>query len=114
MSKNSNINDPLEPDVSSLEKLALETAKIPWKELQYFFATGHAVYISTELDLVRVAQHVANDDKQVIENWMQTDKIAPVSNDQARDWYNNDSKVWAVVVKPWILIQDDTQGRRNQ
>ncbi|MGB5397416.1 MAG: DUF2288 domain-containing protein [Gammaproteobacteria bacterium] len=108
------MNDPLDSDVNSLEKLVLETAKIPWKELQYFFASGHAVYVSTELDLVEVAWHIANDDKQLVENWMQAEKITPVSNDQARDWYNTDAQVWAVVVRPWVLIQDDTQGRRTQ
>ena len=110
----SDIDPEVDNDINSLEKLALETAKIPWKELQYFFASGHAVYVSTELDLVRVARHVANDDKQVIDNWMQAGKISPVASDQARDWYDNDAQVWAVVVRPWIFIQDDTQGRRTQ
>ena len=101
-------------DINSLEKLALETAKIPWKELQYFFASGHAVHVSTELDLVRVARHVANDDRQVIESWMQAGKITPVANAQAREWHDHDAQVWAVVVRPWILIQDDKQGRKTQ
>jgi hypothetical protein len=109
-----NITNDFSDDLNSLEKLALETARIPWKELQYFFASGHAIYVSTDLDLVKVAQHIASDDKQIIENWMQADKIYSVTNDQARDWYSADAQVWAVVVKPWILIQDDTQGRRTQ
>ena len=29
----------------------------------------------------------------------------PVSDLQAQDWYQQDSEVWAVVVKPWILVQ---------
>lgn len=103
-----------EPGINSPEKLLLETAKIPWKELQYFFAAGHAVYVSAELDLISVAHHIADDDKDIVEGWMNSGKVTHVSNDQARDWYKSDAQVWAVVVKPWVLVQDDTQGHRQQ
>jgi len=36
-----------------------------------------------------------------------------VSNDQARNWYEKDALVWAVVVKPWVLIQDDNQSQNT-
>jgi hypothetical protein len=101
-----------EPELNSPEKLLLETAKIHWKELQYFFAAGHAVYVSAELDLISVAHHIANDDKAIVENWLDSGKLNQVSNDQARDWYRRDAMVWALVVKPWVLIQDDSQGRQ--
>ncbi len=103
-----------EAEINSPKNLLLETAKISWKELQYFFAAGHAVYVSAELDLISVAHHIADDDKDIVEGWMQSGKVIHVSNDQARDWYKSNALVWAVVVKPWVLVQDDTQGRRQQ
>lgn len=108
------MTDTSEPDINSLEKLALETAKISWKELQVFFAAGRAVYVSPGLDLVRVAQHIANDDSRMIEDWMRAGKISSVSNEQARDWYQHDASVWAVVVRPWVLVQDSARGRQTQ
>ena len=36
-------------------KINSETAKIPWKELQRFFAGGNTLLVATELDLVDVA-----------------------------------------------------------
>lgn len=108
------MTDNFDQDLNSPEKLLLETAKISWKELQYFFAAGHAVYVSAELDLISVAHHIANDDREIVENWMSAGKIDHVSNEQARCWHEDNALVWAVVVKPWVLIQDDTHGRKQQ
>ena len=82
-----------------------ETSKIAWQELQYFFASGKAVYISDKLDLVEVASCFASDNKVMVENWMNNKQIMLVTNDQARNWYDNNATVWAVVVKPWVLVQ---------
>ena len=46
------------------------------------------------------------DDKQRVSQWLATQQVALVSDEQARDWLNRDAQVWAVVVKPWILVQD--------
>lgn len=83
-----------------------ETAKIPWKELQFLFAAGKAIYVDTELDLVKVATEISNDNEAVVENWMQQNQIMPVPDDKAKTWVEEDASVWAVVVKPWVLVQE--------
>ncbi|MDH5711307.1 MAG: DUF2288 domain-containing protein [Gammaproteobacteria bacterium] len=88
-----------------IQQIVAETSKIAWKELQYFFATGMAIYVSTELDLIEVASCFVNDDKAIVEKWMQDSQVMPVPDEQARVWYNDDATVWAVVVKPWVLVQ---------
>ena len=85
--------------------LLLETATIPWRELQYFFAGGKAIYVHPDLDLINVANQFATDNKVDVENCISKQQIGPVSNDQARHWYDTDANVWAVVVKPWVLVQ---------
>lgn len=87
------------------QQIVGETSKIAWKELQYFFASGMAVYVSDELDLVEVAACFVDDNKAMVEKWMQDKQVMPVPDEQARDWYNNDAMVWAVVVRPWVLVQ---------
>lgn len=42
-------------------KLNLETAQIAWKELQRFFASGAALKVESDLDLVKVAFQVSED-----------------------------------------------------
>jgi hypothetical protein len=88
------------------DEIHSETSKITWSELQRFFAAGKAIYVSPDLDLVEVALQVSNDNSDSIRQWMDKGKLAPVSDDQARYWIGADATVWAVVVKPWVLVQD--------
>ncbi len=92
-------------------KVNLETAQIPWLELQRFFAAGLAIVVADELDLVDVAYQFAADNKQQVENWLNSQLVMPVSDQQALDWIDNQAEVWAVVVKPWVLVQE---ARGNQ
>ena len=86
-------------------KVNMETSRIHWKELQRFFASGVAVEISPELDLVDVAFQMHSDNKARFENWLTTGKIAKVTDAQASAWLAIDAEVWAVVVSPWVLVQ---------
>ena len=88
------------------DEIHAETSKIAWSELQRIFAAGKAIYVAVDLDLVEVAVQVSSDNSELVRQWMQTGKIAPVSDDQARCWFDTDATVWAVVVKPWVLIQE--------
>jgi hypothetical protein len=87
------------------EKVNLETSQIAWKELQRFFANGTAVYVAPELDLVEVAYQFSMDNKAQVEQWLQKNQLGLVSDQQAISWFETDAQVWAVVVKPWILVQ---------
>lgn len=87
-------------------KVNLETSLIPWKELQRFFASGAAIQISNDLDLVEVAYQISEDNKAIVQEWLAQGKINHVSDDQALIWYESDAEVWAVVVSPYVLIQE--------
>ncbi len=87
------------------EKVNLETSTIPWKELQRFFASGSAVFVDSTLDLVEVAYQFSIDNKELVAQWLQSHQVALVSDQQALEWFEADADVWAVVVKPWILVQ---------
>lgn len=87
------------------EKVNQETSKIAWSELQRFFAQGLAVNIAPELDLIVAANAFSKDDKARVEEWMKNQKIHLVTDQQAELWFENDTLMWAVVIKPWILVQ---------
>lgn len=82
-----------------------ETARIPWRELQRFFAAGKVVYVHPDLDLVDVALVIARDDAGRLRAWRDRGRVAPVSDRQAREWIEANASMWSVVVKPWVLAQ---------
>ncbi len=86
-------------------KINSETAKIPWRELQRFFAAGKLRLVAPGLDLVEVAYALQQDDTDAVQSWVENAELASVSDDQARQWHAQDAVLWAVVVKPWVLIQ---------
>jgi hypothetical protein len=88
-------------------KVTLETSRVPWQDLQRFFAGGMTIKVARELDLVEVACQLAHDNKLQVQQWLSAKKIGNVSDVQAKDWYDNNAIVWAVVVKPWVLVQDE-------
>ena len=95
------------------DEIHAETSKIAWSELQRFFAAGKAIYVAVDLDLVEVAVQVSTDNSALVRQWMDAGKIAPVSDDQARCWIDTDATVWAVVVKPWVMVQDMKENQNE-
>ncbi|MBS1169424.1 MAG: hypothetical protein H6R01_342 [Burkholderiaceae bacterium] len=87
-------------------KLNLETAQMKWSELERFFASGALVVVGNQLDLVEVAVRFANDDKAQVVQWLTQGQVAKVSDAQAQAWQAGDEALWTVVVKPWILVQE--------
>jgi len=86
-------------------KLNSETAKIAWIDLQSFFAAGQTLFVTSELDLIDVALTFQQDDVEQLQTWLQQNLVSPVSDNQARDWFEQNRFLWSVVVKPWLLVQ---------
>lgn len=86
-------------------KLNLETAQMPWREMQRYFASGVALYVSPELDLVEAAFQMSEDNVGQIKVWMEEGKFGKVSDAQAAEWVAADAVLWTVVVSPWVLVQ---------
>lgn len=93
-------------------ELNLETGRIAWVELQRHFASGRLIAVHATLDLVDVAQRFASDDKASVARWLADATLHPVTDDEARDWLQREAWLWAVVAKPWVLVQerDDERG----
>ena len=87
-------------------KLLGETATITWKELEPFFAKGDLLWVSSELDLIAVAEAVASDEGKKVAAWLDEDKVAKLSATRAQDILERNPELWSVVVRPWILIQE--------
>lgn len=94
----------------TLAELAAQTAKIPWRELQRFFAAGQTIAVAADVDLVATARRVMDDDADTLRALIDSGRVAAVSDEQARAWIADDASVWAVVVKPWVLVQAVTDN----
>lgn len=97
------------PDDFLRTTLNQETSRIAWKELLRFFAAGTVIAVGKGLDLIEVAVEIAKDNTAQIEQWMSQGKIGKVSDAQAKTWLETDATLWAVVVRPWILVQQTNE-----
>ena len=87
-------------------RLNAGTGQLRWRELERHFARGVVIRVDLGLDLVDVAVCMAQDDKESIAAWMGDGRLAHVPPDQARSWHKADCVLWAVVVTPWVLVQE--------
>lgn len=97
---------PTPVDLSGLRtKLNLETARLSWTELARYFAGGRLVRVDADLDLLEVAEAMAEDHSARVGRWLEAGAVASVSDEEARRWQAADAQLWAVVIKPWVLVQ---------
>jgi len=87
-------------------KLLGETARITWEELQPFFARGALLWVDAATDLVAVAQAIAEDDQASVGAWLSGGQLAKLEESRAEDLLARDPELWAVVVAPWVLVQE--------
>lgn len=95
-----------ESEQQVLARLHQETARIPWRELQRFFASGATIAVDPALDLLEVAGQLAGDEAGRVARWLEQGRLCRVSDEQALAWLEADATVWAVVVAPWVLVQE--------
>lgn len=87
-------------------KLLGETAEIEWQALQPFFARGVVLWVARALDLIAVAEALAEDRHEQVKAWMDDGQLAKLADEQAADWHQRDPQLWAVVINPWVLVQE--------
>ncbi|MEM5312893.1 DUF2288 domain-containing protein [Paraburkholderia sp. JHI869] len=91
---------------STYAKLLGETAKIDWQDLERFFAQGKLLSIARDLDLVSVAEAIANDDSTVVMQWLSSGLVQRMPAETAADYATRKPELWAVVVSPWVCVQE--------
>ncbi|OYY81295.1 MAG: hypothetical protein B7X93_01760 [Hydrogenophilales bacterium 17-61-9] len=87
-------------------KLNLETAQLQWSELERHFARGDVIKVAMGADLVDTALHVAENKADVVQTWLAEGRIARAELSDAEDWHARQPMFWAVVVAPWVLVQE--------
>lgn len=64
------------------------------------------MWVEPPLDLIEVAEAVAENDAAKVAAWMDATTVGKVSESKAMELVESDPLLWAVVVAPWVLIQN--------
>ena len=105
------IDDEHNPELIKA-KIVSETARINWLELQKFYAAGSVISVAAQLDLVDVAFAFSCDNKVQVADWLASGAVGRTTELQARQWFEQQTELWAVVISPWILVQDKPQPKQ--
>jgi hypothetical protein len=87
-------------------KLVSETSKIKWGELQTFYASGAVIAVNKGNDLIHVAAQFSLDNKKAVSDWLEAGEVFKVEDKQAAQWQQQETILWAVVIAPWVLVQE--------
>lgn len=94
-------------DTSTLyAKLLGETARITWQELQPFFAKGALLWVAPQLDLIAVAEAMAENEHTQVSAWLEAGTLAKVGERRAAELLERAPELWAVVISPWVVFQE--------
>ncbi len=89
-------------------KLNLETARLAWPELERHFARGVVVCVQPGLDLVEAALAMAENRADDVAAWLADGTLVRAGTSDAQRWHAVRQVFWAVVVAPWVLVQETT------
>ncbi|MBT9590746.1 MAG: DUF2288 domain-containing protein [Thiobacillus sp.] len=87
-------------------KLNLETAQLQWSELERHFARGDVIKVAIGTDLIDAALHIAENNAATVQEWLADGRIARAEMTDAEDWHARQPMFWALVVAPWVLVQE--------
>jgi len=89
-----------------IAELHAQTARVTWPELERHYARGVVVRVAPELDLIAVGRDFAADDRASVEAALTAGTVARLESGEARRWAEESPELWALVVAPWVLVQE--------
>ncbi len=92
------------------QKLNHDTARIRWSELREAQQQELVIRVSTDLDLIDTACQFTLDNSAQVQAWLQLGQVQKVDSERAEGWDVEDRELWAVVVAPWVLVQEPKPG----
>ena len=93
-------------EIHTHDLLNAQTGRISWNELARYFARGLVVCVAPGEDLLAIAEVLIDDDSAALNRMMEAGRLHRADDDDARRWQARQSSFWAVVVAPWVLVQE--------
>jgi len=95
-----------DPGVDTGLLLNGQAGKIEWPGLVRHFARGMIICVDCKLDLIEVAELMVKDQADQVSTLYQDKKLRRAQDDDAIRWEAEATEFWAVVVAPWVLVQE--------
>ena len=86
--------------------LNAQTGRIGWPELARHFARGLVIDVSPDEDLLAIAEALVRDQADEIDRLHKSGRLHRATDQDAIRWQEENSQFWAVVVAPWVLVQE--------
>ena len=86
--------------------LNAQAGQIGWDELARHFARGVVVCVAIGEDLIAIAEKFVADQSDDLETLYESGRLHRAQDDDARRWTEERTEFWAVVVAPWVLVQE--------
>lgn len=94
------------PQVETRDLLNAQTGRILWPELARHFARGILVCVDQDQDLIAVAEHLVRDHSTELKSLIEAGTVHRARDEEAIRWARECTEFWAVVVAPWVLVQE--------
>ncbi len=86
--------------------LNAQTGRIGWPELARYFARGLVVCVAPGEDLLAIAEALIEDDSAAVTQMVDAGRLHRADDRDAKRWEARQTSFWAVVVAPWVLVQE--------
>jgi len=86
--------------------LNAQTGQLSWPELARHFARGVVVCADRDQDIVKIAECLVRDEAGEIKRLQDEGALHRARDEDAVRWQAENTRFWAVVVAPWVLVQE--------
>jgi hypothetical protein len=87
-------------------QLLEELAEVEWSDLIPHAQRDAIILVSDALNLIEVAEAIASDNVQLVQNWIATKLIEKPSQEQLSNWNSLPTSLFnTLIVQPFVLIQ---------
>ena len=89
------------------KKLSSEIEVCSWSDLEDHYTRGAILIIDPSLELVNVGIAMANDNAELVGDWLSNQRIQKPTQEQKENWSKNPKSKIArfLIIQPYVLIQ---------
>ena len=87
-------------------KLQKDIAVIGWQDILPHAKRDVVIVVDATLDLITVGEAIAEDNTNLVSNWIQQKQIAKPSSEQLSHWNSHpETRFTTLIVQPFVIVQ---------
>lgn len=88
------------------KKLTEELEVVSWDALLPHFDRGATIKVSNTLDLIEVGIAMANDNSEIVGEWLKAGLLSQPSKEDSKTWTEQKNQFQFIIVQPYVLVQE--------